>query len=415
MSHFVFIESNTTGTGRLAVERLLAQGDQVTFITRQPRKYPFLNSSAAGLRVLEVETNDVAAVKASVRELQRRATPDALVTFSTFYVPTVAEVAADSGFRYLNPRTALDCHDKYRSRQVLRGAGLPTPDFWLVTTDEELLRVSETARYPCVVKPIAESGSNGVRLVNDREEFLAHARMLRARRVNEREQPLEGHLLIESLLSGPEFSVETITLGPGRTHVIGVTAKHLSTPPHFVEMGHDFPADLEPKARQALEEATVAALDAVGFDWGPAHTELRFTPTGPVVVEINPRLAGGMIPELVRYATGIDQLTVMLDMLLGKPVSLQATRQEYAAIRFLTAPRRGRITRVSGVEEARRLPGVRDVSVDKGVGSVVRFPENAIDRLGFVIASSPHRAEVIAGVNQARALIELQLEDVKDA
>jgi biotin carboxylase len=413
MSHFVFIESNTTGTGRLAVERLLAQGEQVTFITRQPRKYPFLNPSAPGLRVLELETNDVGALKARVRELKRQASPDALVTFSTFYVPTVAEVAADSGFRYLNPQAAHDCHDKYRSRQVLRRAGLPTPGFWLVTTDEQLRQVSETVSYPCVVKPIAESGSNGVRLVQNREELVSHAQLLRARKVNEREQALEGHLLVESLLSGPEFSVETITLAPGRTQVIGVTAKHLSTPPHFVEMGHDFPADLEPKARQALEQATVAALEAVGFDWGPAHTELRLTPTGPVVVEINPRLAGGMIPELVRHATGIDQLSVMLDMLLGKPVSLQPTRQEYAAIRFLTAPRRGRITRVTGVEEARSLPGIREVSVDKGVGTLVRFPENAIDRLGFVIASSRDRAEAITSVNQARELIQLQLEDVK--
>ena len=281
MSHFVFIESNTTGTGRLAVERLLAQGEQVTFITRQPKKYPFLNPAAAGLRVLEVETNDVAAVKARVRELKQQASPSALVTFSTFYVPTVAEVAADSGFRYLNPRAAHDCHDKYRSRQVLRSAGLPTPDFWLVTTDEELRRASETVSYPCVVKPIAESGSNGVRLVQNREELVAHARTLQARRVNEREQPLEGQLLIESLLSGPEFSVETITLAPGLTQVIGVTAKHLSTPPHFVEMGHDFPADLEPGARRALEEATVAALEAVGFDWGPAHTESASPPAAP--------------------------------------------------------------------------------------------------------------------------------------
>ena len=121
-----------------------------------------------------------------------------------------------------------------------------------------------------------------------------------------------------------------------------------------------------------------------------------------------------MIPELVRHATGIDQLSVMLDMLLGKPVSLQPTRQEYSAIRFLTAPRRGRITHVTGVEEARRLPGIREVSVDKGVGSLVRFPENAIDRLGYVIASSPSRGEALASVEQARALIDLRLEDVRE-
>lgn len=414
MTHYAFIESNTTGTGRLAVERLLEQGQRVTFITRQPGKYPFLKREAAGLRVLEVETNDVAAVTACVRELKRQQAPDAVLTFSTFYVPTVAEVAASCGYRYLNPKAALSCHDKYLSRGVMRAAGLPTPDFWLVSNEQELLHVSETVRYPCVIKPTAESGSNGVRLVNNREELLTHGRALQSRRVNEREQPLAGQFLVESLLTGSEFSVESVTLGPGRTEIIGITAKHLSAPPHFVEMGHDFPAHLEPQVRQALEKAVVAALDAVGFDFGPAHTEIRFTPEGPVVVEINPRLAGGMIPELVRYSTGIDLLSVLLDMLIGKPVDLRAARHGFSAIRFLTAPRLGRITGISGVDEARRLPNIRELSVDKGVGTRVRFPENAIDRLGFVISTGSDRARVIADADQARALINIQIEDVKD-
>ena len=44
MKRFLFVESNTTGTGKLAVERLLAAGHHVTFLTRTPAKYPFLAS-----------------------------------------------------------------------------------------------------------------------------------------------------------------------------------------------------------------------------------------------------------------------------------------------------------------------------------------------------------------------------------
>jgi cysteine synthase A len=410
-THFAFIESNTTGTGKLAVERLLAQRQQVTFITRQPGKYPFLArlADSPGLQVLEVDTNEREAVASCVSGLMARTRVDALLTFSTFYVPLVAELAARFGFRYLNPRTAFVCHEKHETRQVMRRAGLPTPEFWLLTSEAEAQQVSRAVTYPCVVKPTAESGSTGVRRVDTPEQFLSHFQALASRRVNERGQALAGHVLVESFLDGPEFSVETVTLTRGDTRVIGVTRKHLSPPPHFVEMGHDFPADLPSADREALERTVVAALDAVGFDLGPAHTELRLSSRGPVVIEINPRLAGGMIPELVRHSTGIDLLSVLLDQLLGRPVDLSPRQRSTASIRFLTVSRPGRLAEVRGVEEARRLDTVREVSVDKGPGTVVRPPESAGDRLGHIIASGEEPGRVQEEIAQALERVHLDV------
>jgi biotin carboxylase len=91
-------------------------------------------------------------------------------------------------------------------------------------------------------------------------------------------------------------SVETVALAAGDVRVIGITAKHLSPPPLFVEIGHDFPAALDQNESATVHKTALSALAAVGFDFGPAHTEIRLTQEGPVVVEINPWLAGGMIP-----------------------------------------------------------------------------------------------------------------------
>ena len=75
-------------------------------------------------------------------------------------------------------------------------------------------------------------------------------------------------------------------------------------------------------------ETAIAALDAVGFDFGPAHTEVRLTPAGPVVVEINPRLAGGMIPELVAHALGINLVAAVLDHAFDASVAVPRHEQE---------------------------------------------------------------------------------------
>jgi biotin carboxylase len=147
----------------------------------------------------------------------------------------------------------------------------------------------------------------------------------------------------------------------------------------------------------------------VGFDFGPAHTEIRATPQGPVVVEINPRLAGGMIPELVRHATGIDLLETLLDLLLGRPVQLDPVRREVAGIRFLTADRPGRLHGFTGVPEARGLATVREVVADKLPGTAVQPAENAYHRLGHVLAAGPERAAVDADLARARALLRVEV------
>jgi len=410
MRHFVFIESNTTGTGRAAVERLLREGEAVTFLSREPGKYPFLAAGSPRLCVSAVETNDVAELTRQVEKVRGRQPVDALLTFSDYYVTLVAEVAARCGFRYLDPQAARACRDKHETRRALRRAGLPVPGFRVLSSLEEAWSASQEVAYPCVLKPLTESSSKGVRQVYGADDLLRHFRELHGWRENARRQPVDGRVLVESLLAGPEYSVETVTLERGRTRVVGITTKHLSAPPLFVELGHDFPSRLEPEQEALLVRAVLAGLDAIGYDFGPAHTEVRLTPAGPVIVEINSRLAGGMIPELVSHALGIDLVGILFAQLTGRAADFAARRAEWSSVRFLTAPRRGRLVEVRGVEAARRLPGVREVSLGKRPGDEVQPAEEATHRLGHVIVSGPDAVRVPARADAALACLEPVIE-----
>jgi len=67
----------------------------------------------------------------------------------------------------------------------------------------------------------------------------------------------------------PEFSVETLS-AEGKHAVLAVTGKHTSGPPHFVEVGHDLPAELEHREYEAVTAAAIGVLDAIGYRWGAA-------------------------------------------------------------------------------------------------------------------------------------------------
>jgi len=415
MNHFVLIESNTTGTGAIIVERLLARGDKVSFLTRTPEKYPFLAFKDPALEVRDVDTNCFATVIKTVQEIHTQQAVNAVATTSEFYVHLVAQVATALGLPGLDPVAAQTCRHKPSTRKKLRAAGLLTPDFYLVNGEKEARELAARIEYPCVVKPPSDSSSHGVQLVANSDEFMEHYHDIHGWKENIRGQSLDGSVLVESYLEGPEYSVETVTLPDGVTHVIGVTDKHLSQEPYFVEMGHDFPSRAPKEIQQGLIQTVLSALAAVNYNFGPAHTEIRWTPRGAAVIEINPRLAGGMIPELISYAKGINLLQIWMDLLLGLPVDLTPAHENSASIRFLTANRAGQLHGVRGVDEATVIPSVREISVTAKPGRIVNRAADAYDRLGFVIGAGPDPNLVKKHLQEAMETIQLDLEPLECA
>ena len=127
-------------------------------------------------------------------------------------------------------------------------------------------------------------------------------------------------------------------------------------------------------------------------------------------MEINARLAGGMIPELIRLATGADVLTDQIRVAARLPVAGAAPATRHAGIRFLVADTAGTMAGVSGVDAARAVPGVTSVTVTAAPGQAVRPPRNAYDRLGYVIAAGESPGAVRSALDAALAHLRLEIE-----
>ena len=67
-----------------------------------------------------------------------------------------------------------------------------------------------------------------------------------------------------------------------------------------------------------LEVAT-AALHALGVRTGGFHTEIKLTPDGPRVIEVNGRIGGG-VPEMLFEASGVSIFNLSMRVALGEPV-----------------------------------------------------------------------------------------------
>jgi len=413
------VESNTTGTGRTFAVAARARGLRPVLLSSGPDRYPWVVEDAVD--VVLVDTTDAASVADAARASAGGTGLAGLVTSSEYFVAITARAAARLGLPGQDPGAVERCRDKRRQRQALQGAGVPVPAFAAAALPQEAAEVALAIGFPVVVKPADGTGSRGVRLCGDSTEVTQHTAALFARPRDERGQPTIPAVLVEEYVSGPEVSVETFG-----TEIVGITAKHLGPQPWFVEHGHDFPADPEDAAAGECRSATgcgegpygasgaagcaQAAIEALGLGFGPAHTEIRVGAGGPVVIEVNPRLAGGRIPTLVRLATGIDLIGATVDAVIGEHKPLPEPGPGHASVRFLVPPRAGRVRRTAGVAAAAAVPGVVDVAITARPGQQVGGTGSFLDRVGHVITAAPTASTARTSAETALSLLELDID-----
>ncbi|MFJ8860521.1 argininosuccinate lyase [Streptomyces sp. NPDC102451] len=394
------VESNTTGTGRRFCAAARDRGMRPVMLTRRPERYPYLTQD--GIDVVVLDTTDGAVVLAACRELADGAGLAGVTSSSEYFIATAAATADALGLPAPDAEAVERCRDKARQRTVLAEAGVAVPRFAEVKDAASASRAATEMGLPVVVKPVAGSGSIGVLLCETAENAGRWADRL----LTGPDSDGHGRVLVEEYVTGPEYSVETFD-----DRVVTVVGKHLGAVPHFVETGHDVPARADEREQARLGETTLRALAALRLGWGPAHTELRLSRRGPVVIEVNPRLAGGMIPVAIERATGTDLVDATIARVCGQPAPETGSGAGHGAIRFLVAPHGGTVAALADPEPARSVPGIVTADYIVAAGDTVTISHSFRDRLGYAIGTGPdaETAERVAG--QALALMDTEITE----
>ncbi|AEV81260.1 argininosuccinate lyase [Actinoplanes sp. SE50] len=341
--------------------------------------------------LIEVETNDQAAVDAALDRLPRI---DAVVPGLEFHVGVAARAAARLGLPGL-PVTTVDLvRDKHLMRAALDRAGLPAPRWAAVTSPREAVRAATAIGYPLVLKPADFCGSFHVTKVTDEVELTAAYRRMAADETRDFGRTAGARALVEEYLTGPELSVEGY-VHDGRVTVAAIVEKRLSPEPSFVEIGHVVPAELDAGVADRIRRHTGAVARALGVTMGPFHHEIRLTADGPVTIELAARLAGGQIYELIELTTGVCLPRAMLAGYLGRAPRETRTKDAAGAaatVFFIPAgPVSG--TRALGADRVESLPGYVRHRFTVVPGAAVPAGTDHRCRLGYAILRAGSTAE----------------------
>lgn len=378
--HLVFIESNTTGTGELFLRNAINNNFEVLFFTNNPEKYTFLKEYL--VHPIIIDTQDECAIinyLSSIQNIQ------AILSTSEFFIEICALVAKQLNLIHNNPIAIELCRNKDMFYERLHKLNHHLPFSMKVKSPDEAVAALKHFKERVIVKPCNGSGSIGVKLCSSTAEVSNHIKnLLDENQYIVDKKPLS--FLIQEFINGDEYSIETFSQN-GLHTVIGITKKHLGPLPYFIESGHDFPALCSQEVNHLLRHSVMEALDAVQFTNGPAHTEVRIVDDKAYIIEINPRLAGGMIPILIQAATNIDLIQETINFFTGKEIHLTSSKSHYASIRFLIANSSGVIKKIKTPSSAH--VGVYHFKMIKNEENVIDIKGDFRDRLGYVITVDP--------------------------
>jgi len=346
-----------------------------------------------------------AAAYAVLEAVRANAQPvDGILTFGDRPAVAAAYVARGLALAYNHPAAVQACRSKLRTREVLRDAGLPGPWFRTVALhpppEPALLGIS----YPCVLKPMSLSASQGVIRANTREEFVAAAERIRKLLASPeilatREANLD-QVIVEGYIPGREVALEGL-LTDGQLRVLTIFDKPDPLEgPYFEETIYVTPSRLPESQLRGVERCALDAVRALGLTQGPIHAEFRINEHGVWPLEVAPRPIGGLCARALRFQhlddgglIGLEEL--LLRHALHLPGADWPRESEASGVMMIPVPRSGILEKVDGDDQARAIVGISELQITARLHDhIAAWPEGST-YLGFLFsqAQSPEEAE----------------------
>jgi biotin carboxylase len=293
--------------------------------------------------------------------------PDGIMAFADRQLRTASLLAQEMSLVFDPPEVVERLVDKPLQRTALKAGGVPVPAWWTLATGapaEDIRRIVAEATFPVVLKPQRGTTSSYTYLAKDAQSLVAIVSD------PENEVPTADYI-VEEFIPGTSreidsdiadfVSIESV-LSHGVISHLAICGKFTLEPP-FRGTGGFLPVGLPESEVDDILDVTTRALRALGMTSGCAPTEVKLTPAGARVVEVNGRI-GGNIPAFIKGSTGISLPHLAVDVALGRPFAspglLPCDRITFRvhgqppmwATRFVDIEGLGAVARMPGVEEA---------------------------------------------------------------
>jgi len=371
-----------------------------------------MNRHAPGIELADdrliASTYDVDETLAAAEHYHRTVRPiDGVITIGCDVPLTVATIAHRLGLRGIPLEAARLAQDKLAMKRRFAEAGVPVPWFAPLSGGEQLALIVKQRGHDLVVKPVDSRGSRGV-------QRLMPGMNLDAIWERAAAQSPTRRVMVEEFLAGPQISTESILID-GQGFTPGFSDRNYEYleryAPYFIENGGDLPSHLDERTQDAVKRTAESAGRALGITTGNIKGDLVVVDGQPHVIELAARASGGYFcTREIPLNTGVDFIGALIKLALGEhvdPAELQPKRQTPIVQRY-AFPAPGRVSRITGINDAKRVGGIEELIVTVAPGDEIKSPTHSGCTAAMVLATGNNVAAARASAEAALSALKIE-------
>lgn len=366
------------------------------------------NPDAPGLKLADVplvmSTKDMEGTVRLAKKYSEKGRVDGVITVGTDASMTVSAVANALGLPCIKFESAESATNKIKMRKKFQKYKVPSPDFSECWSVEDAFSFAKSHSFPLVIKPSDNMGARGVKKINDLSEIQTafnHAK----------DSSPSGELIIEEFMEGFELSIDALIYNK-KIVITGIADRMIDFEPYFIEIGHIMPSNLSHDMQQEAIDVMKKGIKALGLTLGAAKGDIKITPKGAMIGEIAARLSGGFMSAYTfPFSTGVNLIKAAIKIALGETPRISELKPKYkrVAVEKAIIPQPGAIISIKGLEQAKKVPGVKEIFLRVKVGDHFKTPTSNVEKAGNIIGVGKTRKEALQIVDKALKIIKIDV------
>jgi len=347
--------------------------------------------------------------KEAVLEVAQAEKVDGVVAYASDPAAITAAYVAEKMGLPGNPCRSVEilCQ-KDKFREFLTANGFHTPRARGYQSVEEALKGLGEFRLPVIVKPVDASGSKGVGRIDrdaEAEDKLKYAMSFSR----------SGRIIIEEWVEkfGYQIAGDGLSVD-GRLVFRYFANDHFNSRcvNPYVPISASFPYNMPQEVHEKIHQTIQRLLTALDMKTCTYNFDIRIDKDYNVyLMEVAPRDGGNYIPDVMKYATGVDLIECSVKAAMGEKIDVPVSMEghgfwSYFAVHSL---RDGILDKVVFSEEAKRHIVENHIIVHRG--DKVHAFTGANTTLGCLIMQFDNMDQMLDMMDHSENWIQVKLED----
>ena len=336
---------------------------------------------------------------------------DGIITgFNDMLLPYYADICIKAGKLCYGTKEQFELFtDKGKYKKLLKEYDIPVVDDY---SDIAATVGTKDLLFPVVVKPSDNSGSRGVTICKNEDEFERAYKEARDKSKNDK-------VIVERYMDGKEATVFWLFIN-GEYYLCGIGNRHCNG---FQEgciplpVGYTFPSILTDKYIEVVEPKAKEMFKDIGIQNGIMFMQCKVEDGNCFVYDLGYRLTGSLEYKLFEKCCGYNPLAMMIDYAVGNKVSYDGIAVDpffggLYPYNVSVLCRPGYIEKVEGIEDVRKMDGVCDVVIEhKGGEEISERMKGLLAQISVrVLGATERRESLIPIMNE----IEDKLKIISD-